>query len=133
MSYNQNPTPDHEAELEARYQAAKEFNDKHGYYYSVLSDEEKIQYRLALSAEGCDQEIALVKSRMRSMIGLDLFTPAMLIRFTNLIVTLQKLHRALSKEDNTTETGQAGDPLFGGFVFPPELSRARFSPAPATP
>ena len=111
--------PDKEAAVEARFLAAKEIADKHGYYYSVLSDEEKVEYRLALSREGFDQEIALLQTKMKSMQLLFPFNLAMIARFLNLLERLDKAQRAHSKHDEGSKPESAIDKMFSKFGFPP--------------
>ena len=122
-----------EAALEAAFLAAKELADKHGYYYSVLPDEEKAAYRLALSQEGFDQEIALLKTKMKSMQFL--FNPAMIARFMNLLERLYKAQRNLSKQDEDPKPQKPLDNMFGVFGkmgFPPGMMGPHFTASPGT-
>ena len=124
--------PNKEAAIEARFLAAKEIADKHGYYYSVLSGEEKVQYRLALSREGFDQEIALLQTKIKSMQLLLPFNPPMLARFPHLLERLHKAQTDLSKRDEDLKPKKALDKMFGGFGFPPGLMGPHFKQSPGT-
>ncbi len=62
------PEPNPDAAYEARLKAARATAEKHGYYWSVLSDEEKIEYELALSRTDFQQEIALVVAKLKCLL-----------------------------------------------------------------
>ena len=127
------PEPDKDAAVEALFLAEKKIADKHGYYYSVLPDEEKAAYRLALSQEGFDQEIALLKTKMKSMQFL--FDPAMIVRFMNLLGRLYKAQRNLSKRDEDPKPQKPLDNMFGVFGkmgFPPGMMGPHFKASPGT-
>jgi hypothetical protein len=101
-----------EAALEARYQAEKEIADKHGYYYSVLSDDEKIAYRLALDSEGFEQEIALLKARMKCMLPLYPYNPSILLRILSILERLQKTQSTVFKKDDSSRLEKAVENVF---------------------
>ena len=121
-----------EAALEAAFLAAKELADKHGYYYSVLSDKEKVQYRLALSREGFDQEIALLKTKMWSMQLLFPLNHSMFVRFINLLERLNKAQTNLSKKDDNLKPPKGLDKMFGNFGFPSGMMGPQFRGSPGT-
>ena len=135
MSDPQNPTAQtqsKEATLESRYLAEKEFMDKHGYYYSVLSDEDKIAYRLAAQSKGLDDEIALLRLKTRDALVLYPYNLNMFVRFINLIVRLQRLQRALSKKDGDSKLETATEKAFDPFASLSALAGPRLSSIPGT-
>jgi hypothetical protein len=129
MNPTATPVPDPTASLEARFQAEKAIVDKHGYYYSVLSDEEKIAYRLAASREGFDQEIQLIMTKIHSMQVLFPFNFAMLGRFVNLLERLKKTHaRLFNKEreaDSEKKMDNISDRLSSSFGVPMNRAQRR--------
>ena len=122
MNPTATPVPDPAASLESRFQAEKAIADKHGYYYSVLSDEEKIAYRLAASCEGFDQEIQLLKAKIHSMQVLFPFNFNMLGRFISLLERLKKTHaRLFNREreaDSEKKMDDVSDKLSSSFGVP---------------
>jgi hypothetical protein len=128
------PTPELSPEdaLEARFQAEKAFADKHGYYYSVLSDDEKIAYRLALAGEGFEQEIALLKAKMKCMLPLYPYNPSILLRILSILERLQKTQTALFKKEETSKLETAVENVFKKLHLPLELMRDGLKKAPGT-
>ena len=111
-----NPTtatqPGHDSDLESRYRAAEEIADKYGYYYSVLSDEDKVQYRLAAKQEGLEEEIKLLKMRVHNMQVLCPFDYVLLAKFVALIERLQKTHaRLFNKEREVADSDKKMDKI----------------------
>ena len=130
MNANATPTQDPEAAFEARLKAAKEIADKHGYYYSVLSDEEKVEYALALSGEGFEQEIALLKAKMKCMMLLYPYNMALMARILSILERLQKTQKALFNKDSATELEAAVEKVFIKLHIPLELMGNGLKPAP---
>ena len=93
------PEPDKEASYQARLQAARETAAKHGYYWSVLSDDEKIEYELALSREGFEQEIALITAKLKTMLPLFPYNLALLPRMLSILERLQKTQKTVFKKE----------------------------------
>jgi hypothetical protein len=129
---NNGPTPElsPEAALEDRFQAEKAIDDKHGYYYSVLSDDEKIAYRLALAREGFEQEIALLKAKMKCMIPLYPYNPAIMCRILSILERLQKTQRTIFKKDDISQLETAVENVFNKLHLPLELMRDGLKKAP---
>ena len=102
MTAAQEPNP--EASFEARLKAASEIAEKHD---SVLSEEEKVEYALALSGGGFEQEIALLKAKMKCMMLLYPYNMAMLARI--LSERLKTTRRALFNKDGAVWTQHSKD------------------------
>jgi hypothetical protein len=114
--------PDRAADLEARFQTEKEIADKHGYYYSVLSDDEKVAYRLAASCEGFDEEIHLLKTKIMSMQVLHPLNFSLLGRFIalleRLIKTQARLFRKGPEADSQKKMDDVSNRLSSSFGAP---------------
>ncbi len=102
--------------------AEKAIAGKHGYYYSVLSDEEKVAYRLAGSCEGLDEEIHLLRTRIMSMQVLQPFNFNLLGRFIGLLERLKKTQARLFKKepdaDSEKKLDKISDRLSSSFGAP---------------
>ena len=126
------PDPEKKAALEAAYLVAKEIADKHGYYYSVLPDNEKAQYKLALQQKGFDQEIALIKTKMWSLQFLFPFNHALIARFIILFERLSKAQTNLAKKDENSKPPKGLDKMFGGFGIPSGMMDPHLRGSPGT-
>ena len=126
------PDPAREAAIQAAYVSAKEFSHKHGYYYSVLPDEEKPQYKLALEEKGFDQEIALVKTKMWSLNFLFPFNHALIARFINLLERLAKAQANLEKKAESLKAPKALDKMFAGLGLPSGMMAPHLRASPGT-
>ena len=132
MNNNGTPKSSPGADFESRLKAAREIAEKHGYYYSVLSDEEKIAYELADPCEGFDQEIKLLKAKLNSMQLLYPFNLAMIARFMSLMERLQRAQKALFKKDDDSKPGTSLEKMLGSLAIPRGLTGAPFRQAPGT-
>ena len=126
------PDPEKEAAIEAAYLTAKEFAHKHGYYYSVLPDKEKPQYKLALEQKGFDQEIALVKTKMWSVNFLFPFNHALIARFINLLERLSKAQANLDKKAESLKAPKTLDKMFAGVGIPSGMMDPHLKGSPGT-
>ncbi len=88
-----------EAAFMARLNAAREIANKHGYYFSVLSEEEKVEYALALEREGFEHEIAFIKTKVKCMQILQPFNLSIVARLLMIADRLAKTQRALFTKD----------------------------------
>jgi hypothetical protein len=126
------PDPAREAAIEAAYLSAKEFAHKHGYYYSVLPDNEKPQYKLALEEKGFEQEIALVKTKMWSVNFLFPFNHALIVRFITLFERLSKAQANLEKKAESLKAPKALDQMFAGLGLPSGMMAPHLGASPGT-
>ena len=107
--------------FESRRATAAEINEEHGYYYSGLSDDDKIQYDLAAKEVGLGEEIKLLKTKIYSMQVLQPFNFALLGRFVQLLERLKKTHARLFNPEREADSEKKLDnisdklsPSFGG-------------------
>ncbi len=105
------PEPNPAATLEVRYKSAEEVADKHGYYYSALSDEDKIEYRLAARQEGLTEEIKLLKMTLKNMYRIFPFDYMLFVKLMELIERLQTTHARLFNKERQADSGKKLDKI----------------------
>jgi len=103
------PLPHPNGPFEVRLKAGREIVEKHGYYYPVLSDEEKIAYELAASCEGFVEEIRLLKTKIMSIQVLHPLNFNLLARFIGLLERLVKTQARLFKQEPEADSGKKSD------------------------
>jgi hypothetical protein len=72
---------------------------KHGFYSKVLDEAEKLDFELATNVEGIDDEIALLRVKIKSLIERDPENIKLIIQATNTLVRLVTTRYNISKED----------------------------------
>ena len=129
LTANAATQPSQESDFEVRFLAEKTIADKHGYYYSVLSDEEKVAYELAASCEGFGEEIRLVKTKLHSLLVLFPFNFNLLCRFISLLERLNKTQARLFKQEPEADSGKKmykiSDKLSSSFGVPMNRAKRR--------
>ena len=90
--------------FESRRATAAEINEEHGYYYSMLSDDDKIQYELAAKEVGLGEEIKLLKTKICSMQLLQPLNFALLGRFVQLLERLKRTQDRLFNQEREADT-----------------------------
>ena len=124
--------PEEEARFQARLKVAAEVAKKHGYYFSVLGEEQKVDYVVAL-AEGDSDEIALLKSEVKAMIA-TLRNTSVFSHLVSLIDRMKRAHRAASMHlDKTAQLTKAVEDAFRNLHIPLELTKDGFPPPPPCP
>ena len=124
--------PEEEARFQARLKLAAEVAKKHGYYFSVLGEEQKVDYVVAL-AEGDSDEIALLKSEVKAMIA-TLRNTSVFGHLVSLIDRMKRAHRAASMHlDKTAQLTKAVEDAFRNLHIPLELTKDGFPPPPPCP
>ncbi len=124
--------PEEEARFQARLKVAAEVAKKHGYYFSVLGEEQKVDYVVAL-AEGDSDEIALLKSEVKAMIA-TLRNTSVFGHLVSLIDRMKRAHRAASMHlDKTAQLTKAVEDAFRNLHIPLELTKDGFPPPPPCP
>ena len=72
---------------------------KHGFYSKVLDEVEKLDFELAAGVEGIDDEIALLRVKIKSLLEHDPENVKLIMQATNTLASLVKTRYKISKED----------------------------------
>jgi len=91
-------------EIENRKQGAPRGNQnarKHGFYSTVLSGEEQQDLEQAILADGLDEEIALLRIKLKSLLKYDPENVKLIIQATNTLARLIRTHYRLGRDDKT--------------------------------
>jgi uncharacterized protein YjcR len=72
---------------------------KHGFYSKVLDEEEQLDFEQATSVEGIDDEIALLRVRIKSVLRHDPNNMKLIAQATNALAKLVSTKYKISKED----------------------------------
>lgn len=71
---------------------------KHGFYSKVLDEAEQLDFELASGVEGIDDEIALLRVKIKSLIVRDPENIKLIMQATNTLARLIKTRYNISKE-----------------------------------
>jgi hypothetical protein len=71
---------------------------KHGFYARVLDEAERLDFELASDVEGIDDEIALLRVKIKSLLENDPENISLLMQATNALAHLVKTKYNISKE-----------------------------------
>ncbi|MFC2015028.1 hypothetical protein ACFLUP_03450 [Chloroflexota bacterium] len=72
---------------------------KHGFYSKVLDEAEQLSFEVATSVEGIDDEIALLRVKIMSLLERDPENIRLIMQATNTLERLIKTRYNISKED----------------------------------
>jgi len=72
---------------------------KHGFYSKVLDEEERRDFELAVTVQGLDQEIALLRVKIKSLIQRDPENLRLIMQAVNSLMKLVMARYDISKED----------------------------------
>jgi len=72
---------------------------KHGFYSKVLDEAERLDFELATGVEGIDDEIALLRVKIKSLLEHDPENIKLIMQATNTLARLVKTRYNISKED----------------------------------
>ena len=72
---------------------------KHGFYSKVLDEAEQLDFELATGVEGIDDEIALLRVKIKSILENDPENIKLIMQATNTLAKLVKTRYNISKED----------------------------------
>lgn len=72
---------------------------KHGFYSKVLDEAEQLDFELAQGVEGIDDEIALLRVKINSVLEKDPENIRLIIEATNTLARLVRTKYNISKED----------------------------------
>jgi hypothetical protein len=122
------PDPEEEARFEAGLKAAMEMANKHGYYYSVLGEQERIDYVMALAHDDED-EIALLRAQIKAVLAINPYNFSVFARLVGLLERMRRGRRAASMhQDKTEQLKKAVENVFTSLNLPLELMRDGFPP-----
>ncbi len=123
--------PEEEARFEARLKVAAEVAKKHGYYFSVLGEEQRIDYVVAL-ADGEGEEIALLKSEVKATKATLRYNTSVFAHLVSLVDRMRRAHRAASMHmDKTEQLKKAVETVFKDLHLPLELMQDGLKRPPA--
>ncbi len=72
---------------------------KHGFYSKVLDEAEQLDLELATGVEGIDDEIALLRVKIKSILAHDPDNVSLIMQATNTLARLIRVKYNISKED----------------------------------
>ena len=72
---------------------------KHGFYSKVLDEAEQLDFERATAVEGIDDEIALLRVKIKSLLERDPENIRLIMQATNTLVRLIRTRYKISKED----------------------------------
>ena len=72
---------------------------KHGFYSKVLDEAERLDFEYATSVEGIDDEIALLRVKIKSLIAHDPDNIKLIMQATNTLARLVRTRYNISKKD----------------------------------
>jgi len=72
---------------------------KHGFYSKVLDEAEKLDFEQATGVEGIDDEIALLRVKIKSLIAHDPDNIKLIMQATNTLARLVRTRYNISKKD----------------------------------
>ncbi len=72
---------------------------KHGFYAKVLDEAEQLDFELATNLEGIDDEIALLRVKIKSILENDPENIRLIMQATNTLARLVRIRFNVSKED----------------------------------
>ncbi len=123
--------PEEEARFEARLKVAAQVAKKHGYYFSVLGEDQRLDYVVAL-AEGDSEEIALLKSEVKATKAILHYNVSIFGHLISLLDRMRRAHRAASMhEDKTEQLKKAVETVFKDLHLPLELMQDGLKRPPA--
>jgi hypothetical protein len=71
---------------------------KHGFYAKVLDEAERLDFELASGVEGIDDEIALLRVKIKSLLENELDNIKLIMQATNALQRLIRTRYSISKE-----------------------------------
>ena len=72
---------------------------KHGFYSRVLDEAERLDFELATGVDGIDDEIALLRVKIKSLLAHDPENIKLVMQATNTLARLVRTRYNISKED----------------------------------
>jgi hypothetical protein len=84
---------------------------KHGFYSRVLDEAEQLDFELATRVEGLDDEIALLRTKIKSVVARDPQNIKLIMQATNALARLVRTRYNISKEDKKSLKEAIGNVL----------------------
>jgi hypothetical protein len=72
---------------------------KHGFYSRVLDEAERLDFEQATDVEGLDEEIALLRVKIKSLLAHDPENIKLIMQATNTLVRLVRTRYSISQDD----------------------------------
>ena len=72
---------------------------KHGFYSKVLDEAERLDFELATGVDGIDDEIALLRVKIKSVLAHDQDNIKLIMQATNALARLVRVKYNISKKD----------------------------------
>ena len=72
---------------------------KHGFYSKVLDEAERLDFEMATGVEGIDDEITLLRVKIKSLLGNDPENINLIMQATSTLARLVRTRYNISKED----------------------------------
>ena len=72
---------------------------KHGFYSRVLDENEQLDFKRATAVEGIDEEIALLRVKIKSLVERDPENIRLIMQATNTLVRMVRMKYNIAKED----------------------------------
>jgi hypothetical protein len=72
---------------------------KHGFYSKVLDEAERLDFEYATGVEGIDDEIALIRVKIKSLVAHDPNNIKLIMQATNTLARLVRMRYNISKKD----------------------------------
>jgi len=72
---------------------------KHGFYSKVLDETEQLDFELATGVEGIDNEIALLRVKIKSLLENDPENMKLIVQATNTLARMVRTRHNISHED----------------------------------
>ena len=72
---------------------------KHGFYSRILNEAEQLDFELATGVEGIDDEIALLRVKIKSLLANDPENIKLIMQATNTLARLVRTRYNISQED----------------------------------
>jgi uncharacterized protein YjcR len=84
---------------------------KHGFYSRVLDEQERRDYECAISVEGLDEEIALLRVKIRSLVERDPENLRLIMQAVNALARLVMTRYDIRKDDMQSLKEKVGNVL----------------------
>ncbi len=98
MTEKKRKTTDKKLTLPRKKRSAAAPNDRQGFYEKVLDAAEAIDFEAAAGSDGLDDEITLLRVKIKSLLAIDPDNIHLIMEATNMLAKLVKTRYSISKE-----------------------------------